>query len=59
MSYHFFKLISYLFVFIYLFILYSIDFFDALVTKFGTEFAIGQPHHLMAIALVNIKQEKT
>jgi len=36
----------------------SVDCFETLVSKFGTQFAISRPHHLSSIALVNIQQEK-
>jgi len=36
----------------------SIDYFETLVSKFGTQFATSQPHHLTSIALVYIRQEK-
>lgn len=35
-------------------LLYSIDYFDTLVMKFGMQFATSRSHHLTSIALVNI-----
>lgn len=36
----------------------SVDSFDTLAGRFGTQFATSWPHHLTSVALVNIRQEK-
>jgi len=36
----------------------SVDCLETLVVKFDVQFATSQPHHLMSIALVSIRQEK-
>jgi len=36
----------------------SIDSFETLVTKFGSQFTTSKPHHMTSIALVNIRQEE-
>lgn len=36
----------------------SVNSFDTLETRFGTQFATSRPHHLTSMALVNIRQEK-
>jgi len=37
----------------------SIDCFDTLTTKLGAQFTASRPHHMMFVALVNIRQERS